>query len=376
MNMMFCRSRNGQKSFLGRRATPAFFQRLAVLCLTAVVSITVSTPRAHAQPDAAVLPDAPQPQGRFSGSIYGTVLDTSGAPVQGAEITLRGKNPPVRRTMASDAQGAFRFAGLAAETYTVTVRDPGMQPVQPTVVPLGRGEAYKLPITAAPLPKFSDTVRVTASPLQIATAQVHEQEKQRVLGIVPNFYTSYLWNAAPMSTKLKYHLVFRSLIDPITIAGSAGVAGVEQWKDIYPGYGSGIEGYAKRFGASYADSIDARLLGRALLPGIFHQDPRYFYRGSGSVGTRIGYAVKEELLCRGDNGKQQLAYSRLLGDFAAAGISNVYHSPADRGVGITFRDAGVIIGANAAENVLIEFLSRSITTHVPGFENGKKSKLK
>ncbi|MFP5230483.1 MAG: carboxypeptidase-like regulatory domain-containing protein [Acidobacteriota bacterium] len=322
------------------------------------------------------LPEAPQPQGRFSASISGTVVDTRGAPVQGAEISLTGKQPPVRRRMAADAQGAFRFEGLAADTYQVTVRAAGMQPAEGVTIPLGRGEAYKLPITLQPLPQFTDTVRVTASPLAVATAQVHEQEKQRVLGVVPNFYTSYLWNAAPMSTKLKYHLAIRSLIDPITIAGSAAVAGAEQWQNVYPGYGSGGVGYAKRFGATYADSIDARLLGRALLPGIFHQDPRYFYRGSGSVGTRFGYAVAQEVMCRGDNGKRQFAYARLLGDFAAAGISNIYHAPEDRGAAITFRDAGVIVGTNAAENVLIEFVTRTLTTHVPAFENGKKSRRK
>lgn len=319
----------------------------------------------------AALPNAPDPHP--SGSISGTVKDTSGAPVSGAQVTVVGKRPPIHRTMAADNAGSYTFSGLPGQTYTVTVMAPGMEPVAAVTVPLGQGEAYKLPITATPLPKFTATVRVTASPVEIATAQVHQEEKQRVLGIVPNFYTSYLWNAAPMTSKLKYHLVLRSAIDPITIASSAGVAGVEQWQNVYPGYGTGWEGYGKRFGASYADTLVSRFFGDGLLPVVFHQDPRYFYRGSGSWEKRTGYALKESIMERGDDGRQQFAYSRVLGAMVAAGISNVYHSPEDRSASTTFRDAGVIIGADAVENVLREFLTRSLTSHVPGFANGKKS---
>jgi hypothetical protein len=151
------------------------------------------------------------------------------------------------------------------------------------------------------------------------------------------------------------------------------VAGVEQWQNVYPGYGGGWQGYGKRFGAAYADTLISRVLGDALLPSVFHQDPRYFYRGSGSWDKRTGYALMESVVARGDNGKRQFAYSRVLGAFAAAALSNVYHSAQDRSAGTTFRDGGVILGADAVENVLREFLSRSLTSHVPRSENGKQT---
>lgn len=342
----------------------------SVLLSLAAYAQTGTTPRI-AQEGTTGMPGAPGP--RPAGSISGTVKETSGAPMAGAQVTVVGKRPPIHRTMAVDDQGNYAFPGLPGESYTVTVMAPEMEPVAPVTVPLGQGEAYKLPIIATPLPKFTATVHVTASPVQIATAEVHEQEKQRVLGVIPNFYTSYLWNAAPMTSKLKYHLFLRSAVDPITIAGSAAVAGVEQWQNVYPGYGGGWQGYGKRFGASYTDSLVSRLVGDALLPALFHQDPRYFYRGSGTWEKRTGYALQESLLCRSDSGKHQFAYSRVLGAFIAAGFSNVYHSSEDRSAGTTFRDAGVIIGADAVENVLREFLSRSLTSNVPGIENGKKS---
>lgn len=369
-------NRDGLTTSLSRIFSRLHLAGLVVAFLPVSFSISLSAQTVSQTEDttaavAVALPDAPDPQ--TGGSISGTVKDTSGAPVAAAEVTVVGKKPPVHRTLATDDQGSYRFAGLPAGIYQVTVSGQGLEPMQAMTVPLGEGEAYNLPITATPVPKFSSTVTVTATPVEIATAQVHEEMKQRVLGVIPNFYTSYLWNAAPMTPKLKYHLVFRSVFDPITIAGAAGIAGAEQWRNTYPGYGPGWEGYGKRFGASYADSFVARLVGDAMLPAVFHQDPRYFYRGSGSWETRTGYSLKQSVLCRGDNGKTQFAYSRLLGDFIAAGFSNVYHAPSDRTASVTFRDAGVIIGADAVENLLREFLSKSLTSHVPKFANGKKS---
>jgi hypothetical protein len=39
-----------------------------------------------------------------------------------------------------------------------------------------------------------------------------------------------------------------------------------------------MQAYGKRFGASYADSFDGAILRNGILPGLLHQDPRYFAR--------------------------------------------------------------------------------------------------
>jgi len=212
---------------------------------------------------------------------------------------------------------------------------------------------------------------VTATPAQVAEAQVHEQEKQRVLGFLPDFYTSYLWTATPLTAKLKFQLEYRSIIDPVTFVVSAGLAGVEQKHNSFPGYGRGPEGYAKRFGAAYADIMSNRMISRAILPTLFHQDPRYFYHGSGSVRSRVLYAIEASIVTRGDNGRLQPNYSQIVGAFAAAGLSNVYRAPSDRQVALTLRNGLIIMGTATVENVMREFLSRKLTPHVPTFANGK-----
>ncbi len=197
------------------------------------------------------------------------------------------------------------------------------------------------------------------------------QEKQRVLGFLPNYYSSYIWDAAPMTPKLKFKLSLRSTTDPVTFLVAAGLAGVEQKHNTFPGYGQGSEGYAKRFGAAYADTMVSKMVSRAILPTILHQDPRYFYRGSGSIRSRIFYALAAAVICREDNGRLQPNYSQVLGNFAASGISNLYRAPGDRTASLTFRNGLIMTGSGAVENLLREFFSRKVTSNVPAFANGK-----
>jgi hypothetical protein len=123
-----------------------------------------------------------------------------------------------------------------------------------------------------------------------------------------------------------------------------------------------MQGYAKRFGAAYADMATGTLIGGAILPSLLKQDPRYFYKGTGSTKSRILYAVANSVICKGDNGKWQANYSGILGGLAAGGISNLYYPAQDRnGVGLTFENALIGIGATAAANVLQEFVIKKLT---------------
>src|SRR5580698_1183712 len=99
---------------------------------------------------------------------------------------------------------------------------------------------------------------------------------------------------------------------------------------MFRGYGQGAQGYAKRFGASYTDGFVGTFLADAVLPSVLHQDPRYFYRGTGSIRSRALYAMASAVICKGDNGRWQPNYSNVLGNLAAAGISNAYYPASNR----------------------------------------------
>lgn len=309
-------------------------------------------------------------QGAFA-SISGTVRDAHGAAVPGVRVTLAGPNNAVDQAVTADSNGAFQFDELVPGTYRVTIDATGLEPRVTAEVVLGAGERRELPIVGRRVPITSTTVHVVATSNEVAQAQVRAQEQQRVLGFLPNYYSSYIWDAAPMTPKLKFNLSLRSTTDPVTFLVAAGLAGVEQKHNTFPGYGQGSEGYAKRFGAAYADTLAGKMVSRAILPTVLHQDPRYFYRGSGSIRTRIVHALASAVICRGDNGRLQPNYSQIFGNFAASGISNLYRAPGDRTASLTFRNGLIMTGSGALENLLREFFSRRLTSNVPAFANGK-----
>ena len=341
--------------------------------------MAVAVPSLFGAASATDLPEAPTPQsapvksqaGAESSSIVGTVEDMHGAPIAGVVVTTVKDHETMGRTAIVDEKGKFAISGLEPGTYTVSITLPGRSPQVATEVTLGTREERELPIVTSRNPHSTTTVQVNANVDQVATAQVKIEEEQRVLGVVPNFYTSYIWNSAPLTPKLKFKLALRAEIDPIEFAVDAGVAGVEQYHNTFPGYGGGWQGYGKRFGSAYADSAIGAMLGRALFPIWFHQDPRYFYRGTGSTRSRVWYALAQTFVTRGDNGETQPNYSHLLGNFVTAGVSNVYRAPSDRTFDLTMRDALIVTAGDAAGNLLREFLSRPFTTNVPKFANGK-----
>ncbi len=310
-------------------------------------------------------------QAEGAAQLTGVVSDAQGNGVSGAEITLTspGKLGRERKTAAA-SDGSFTFTELPAGKFRLVVTAAGFGTYTSSEFLVKSGETILAPKIALNVTTAS-SVNVFAAADQIAQAQVEEQEKQRVFGVFQNFYTSYIWEAAPMTAKQKYKLAFHTIVDPTTFVVLAGVAGAEQYNGTYPGYGSGIEGYGKRYGAALADSVSGRIIGSAVLPSLFHQDPRYFYQGSGGIRSRTWHALTSAVVTRGDNGKLQPNYSHLLGNLAAGGIANAYHPESSRGLGLTFQTLGVTTGANAIGNLFREFVLRSLEPSVPAFANGK-----
>jgi hypothetical protein len=89
------------------------------------------------------------------------------------------------------------------------------------------------------------------------------EEKQRGLGIIPNFYAIYAPNPAPLAPRLKFSLAFRVLRDPFTIGGTVAATGRAPEK---PFCGDGWKGFGERFGANYANQFTYVMIGGAILP--------------------------------------------------------------------------------------------------------------
>jgi hypothetical protein len=188
--------------------------------------------------------------------------------------------------------------------------------------------------------------------------------KQRVLGVIPNFYVSYAPDPAPLDSRQKTELAFRTLVDPVSFAAAGVVAGAQQATNTYPGYGQGALGYSKRFAAAYGNLLTGTLIGDLILPIVLRQDPRFIYKADGSVPNRIWYSVKTSVLCKGDNGRWQFNYSGIGGSIASGFISNAYYPTANRSKGsVTLENTAFGTLSGIASNLFQEFLIPKLTPH-------------
>jgi len=305
---------------------------------------------------------------RLSGSISGTIVDPTQAAVAGARVRLSWGDQSLYQEVMSDDDGQFSFANVAPGPFQLTITSVGFT-TQASAGVLQPGESYSVPQIAMALATAVTEVRVVPTRTEVAEDQIKAQEKQRVLGVVPNFYVSYYHNAVPLNPRQKFELAWKTTVDPVSFGVTGAIAGIQQAQNDFSGYGQGAQGYGKRFGASYANFVASTYIGGAILPSLLKQDPRYFYKGSGSKRSRMLYAIANSVICKGDNGHWQPNYSNIVGSLAAGGISNLYYPAENRdGAEITFENGLIGIGESAAVNLLQEFVIRKLTRNVPSQE--------
>ena len=308
--------------------------------------------------------EEPQEQKKVPGTISGSVVGQDGKALGGVSVKLTMDGQPRSQEVLTSEDGQFAFTNVAPGPFQLTITSEGFS-MQSSAGVLHSGETVALPQISLVLATTITKVRVELSPIEIAQEQMNDEMKQRVLGVIPNFYVTYVPNAAPLTTKQKFHLAARLSIDPVYFVFAGAVAGVQQARNEFPGYGQGAQGYAKRYGATLGDFTISNFLGNAVFPSVFKQDPRYFYRGTGTAKSRALYALANAVICKGDNGHWQANYSEILGSLAAGGISNLYYPASDRGAGLVFQNTAIGIGGTAVLNLLKEFVLTKITTNVP-----------
>lgn len=335
--------------------------RFTLLCITVSVC-TCESPYAQTVEPAGVNNQNQELKPSARLEISGTVLDTNGTVIEGATVQLsRTGAPATMRQSESGTLGQFAFADLEPGTYVLTVSRKGMSSFISQPITLEPDKPVVLPNVV--LAVEAVTTNVTVMDEEAASVQqVRIAEQQRVFKVFPNFYSSFDWNAPPMLTKQKYGLAVRTLIDPVTFLTTAGIAGAEQYENVFPGFGGGIEGFAKRYGASYTNHASAELFTRAVYPSVFHTDPRYFVMGTGTKRQRAFHAIGSTLVTRGDDGKRRVNFPQILGEFSAAALSNAYFPENERGVHLVLINGFADLGGNMFDNLIREFILNHVTT--------------
>jgi len=306
---------------------------------------------------------APEPG---KGNISGTITDTNNDVIPGVTVTLDGPSADSSRTVVANDLGGFDFANLdPGGPYYVSIKADGLVSWTSSAVTLKPGQFLNLSNIRMSFSGGVTSVTVYASSEQLATEQVHLEEKQRVLGLIPNFYVVYDQNPAPLTSKLKFHLALRTLNDPVSYIGFFLNAGIYQAAD-YPGYRGGMEGFGQRLGATFAGGYTHVLVEDALLPSLLHQDPRYYYQGTGTTRSRLLHAFSSAVFATGDNGRREINYSGIGGDLASGAIANLYYPSRERGGALVLEDALIGTGGRVAFSVAEEFLLKRHTTRRGG----------
>jgi len=350
--------------------------RWAFLCFTVNLVFSVpsiaqpqqSTNGQHMETESPADNHVPNPP--LAGSISGTIVDATGAAIAGALVTLTGEEKSAKREILSGDDGQFAFSNVPPGMFQIAVTAPGFAPASLSSS-LHPGEIYLSAPIALAVAESTTEVRVVVSRQEVAEAEVKAEEKQRVLGFIPNFYVSYIPDAEPLTSKQKFELAWRSTIDPVTFLITAASAGIEQADGQFSGYGRGAQAYGKRFGAAYADTVTGTFIGSAILPSFLRQDPRYFYKGTGGTRSRFLYAIANSVICKGDNRRWQPNYSNIGGSLASGAISNTYYPAKDRGAQLTIENAFIGVGVTALANLFQEFIVRKFTPNLPNFISSK-----
>lgn len=237
--------------------------------------------------------------------------------------------------------GGLLLCGLVAQADA----QEAAQTPPPNCSPSGPSELAK----AAPPPAVQPSAAV---------------EKNRVPGETPVGQRPY----ERLTTGQKFTVFVKQIYSPYTLGTVAFNALQAQASGSWYMYGGGMEGYGKRYGASLANQESGVFFGWFLYPTLFHQDPRYPYRGTGGFFDRAGYAMSRVLITRGDSGRQQFNYSHVSATFTAAGLANTYYPRNLRTFGNTMGNAGMGLVSDAGMNLLREFwpdMRKKFRKHAP-----------
>jgi len=295
-----------------------------------------------------------------TGSVLGTVVDISDDPVPDAAVVLQG--PAGNRLAAvTKEDGSFAFPNVTPGiVYQVTVTAEGFAEWNSSVT-VEPGQNKPLTDIKLRILTVQRAVTVSYSEKEVAVQEFKAEEQQRIFRFIPNTYVTYEPHPEPLTTGMKFHLAYKSLTNPVFFVRTAAWAGVQQANDT-PDYRQGAKGYGERLGVGLADATTEGLIGNAILPSLLHQDPRYFYQGTGTKWSRARRAILAPFVCKGDNGAWQPNYSTWGGGLISSSISMAYLPDSNRGPGHVFRGFGIGMALHVGGSLAQEFILGKFTS--------------
>ncbi|MEO6964760.1 MAG: hypothetical protein ABI076_02545, partial [Acidobacteriaceae bacterium] len=178
-----------------------------------------------------------------------------------------------------------------------------------------------------------------------------------IFWVEPAYKVDYDGKFQPLTPREKFHEWAQGAYDPLGFGVTAFEAGTLEYSssDGFCGYGHGWDGYGKCFGSLELDSTVSSFIGDYALDVLWHQDPRYFRLGKGSVGKRLFYAISRVFVTYNDQGRTVFSSASLSGTVIAGTLSNLYYPSQNIGVSHTVNRIALDLGNTAIFNNAAEF---------------------
>jgi len=204
------------------------------------------------------LSNQPQSEQKTALRISGRIVDQTGVAVVGARIALAGEDPSQSQEVLTGDDGLFTLVNAAPGPFHLTITAAGFA-AQEFSGNLSSTENFVVPQIVVTVASVTTEVRVVPpSQFEIAREQIKEEEKQRALGIIPNFYVTYIPDAAPLVAKQKFELAWKSMVDPVTFGLTGAIAVCSRRKMISAGTGRARKDTVGAMGLPTATWLQAR----------------------------------------------------------------------------------------------------------------------
>ena len=227
-----------------------------------------------------------------------------------------------------------------------------------TIAHLGSGETRSASIDQPP-------DHVATSPCRLQVQDTFVQPPANATGATSTIGTM---DYAPLSARCKFNVFLKQTHSPSTFVSAAFQATLDQAQDQWPEYRGGVQGWAKRFGATLADTESRRFIQTVALSTILHQDPRYFPSRKRRLISRSWYAVTRVVITRNDSGDNTFNTSEFLGTLFTSSLQNSYYPRQDRNFGETMNRFTGALSSDATGNLQREFMpdiKRLFRKHAP-----------
>lgn len=162
MNIILSSQRRLRAKTAKKELRRSLFRRLAVsgarfftaALAVAIVSALLCVPALHAQ---------------ITAQLSGTVQDSSGGVIPGAQVTLVNEATKDTRVTVTNSVGLYAFTALLPSSYSIEAVSKGFQPKRLTGIVLHGGDSLAIPAIALAVGSETQTVQVQAAPEIIPT---------------------------------------------------------------------------------------------------------------------------------------------------------------------------------------------------------------